>query len=124
MSTRSLQNRLFTIAALASTALLILTALPLASTSASRPPESLTALNRTEATEGSALLSGFSAPSVAPVVQSLDPLTPAALHSAPVMFIENVGQFDARARFQVRGSMGTPSPVWIGPAPKHKLTPA
>jgi hypothetical protein len=27
----------------------------------------------------------------------------AALRSAPVMFIENVGQFDAGARFQVRG---------------------
>jgi len=55
MSTRSLLNRLFTVAALTLTVLLILTALPLASTAAPRleprPPESLTALNSTEATE-------------------------------------------------------------------------
>ncbi|MBI2864483.1 MAG: SBBP repeat-containing protein [Chloroflexi bacterium] len=31
----------------------------------------------------------------------------AALQSSPVMFIENVGQFDAGARFQVRGSNST-----------------
>src|SRR3990172_6579882 len=34
----------------------------------------------------------------------------AALHSAPLTFIENVGQFDARARFQVRGSGGA---LWL-----------
>jgi len=33
-----------------------------------------------------------------------------ALRSSPVMFIENVGQFDERARFQVRGGMGT---MWL-----------
>jgi hypothetical protein len=31
----------------------------------------------------------------------------AALRSTSVMFIENVGQFDDRARFQVRGGTGT-----------------
>ncbi|MDO8671744.1 MAG: hypothetical protein Q7O66_10000, partial [Dehalococcoidia bacterium] len=31
----------------------------------------------------------------------------AALQSSPVMFIENVGQFDEGARFQVRGSDST-----------------
>lgn len=122
MSTQSLLNRLFTVAALASTALLILTALPLASTSAARPPESLTALNRTEASEGSALLNRFNAPSVASVVQSLDPLISAALHSSPVMFIENVGQFADGARFQVRGRLSTPSPAWVGPARQPRLT--
>jgi len=33
-----------------------------------------------------------------------------ALQSAPLMFIENVGQFDERARFQVRGSDGV---LWL-----------
>jgi murein DD-endopeptidase MepM/ murein hydrolase activator NlpD len=33
-----------------------------------------------------------------------------ALRSSPVMFIENVGQFDERARFQVRGGTGT---IWL-----------
>ncbi|NOZ29170.1 MAG: hypothetical protein GXP39_14130 [Chloroflexi bacterium] len=33
-----------------------------------------------------------------------------AFRSSPVMFIENVGQFDARARFQVRGVIGT---MWL-----------
>ena len=33
-----------------------------------------------------------------------------ALRSSPLMFIENVGQFDERARFQVRGGMGT---MWL-----------
>jgi len=106
MSTRSLLNRLFTAAALALTALLILTALPLASTAAPRleprPPESLTALNSTEVTERDASLSVFSAPSTASVVQPPGTTTriSAALRSSPVMFIENVGQFGQRARFQ------------------------
>jgi len=34
----------------------------------------------------------------------------AALDSGPVMFIENVGQFDPRARFQVRGGERT---IWL-----------
>jgi len=34
----------------------------------------------------------------------------AALQSAPVMFIENVGQFDDGTRFQVRGGNGT---LWL-----------
>lgn len=34
----------------------------------------------------------------------------AALKSAPAMIIENVGQFDAGARFQVRGGNGT---MWL-----------
>jgi hypothetical protein len=34
----------------------------------------------------------------------------AALRSAPLMFIENVGQFDQRARFQVRGGDAT---LWL-----------
>ncbi len=34
----------------------------------------------------------------------------ATLRSSPVMFIENVGQFDERTRFQVRGGLGT---MWL-----------
>jgi len=34
----------------------------------------------------------------------------AGLRNSPVMFIENVGQFDERARFQVRGATGT---MWL-----------
>ena len=107
---------LLTIAALALTLLLILTAPPLASTAAPhlerQPLESLTALNSTEATERGAPLSAFSVPSVASVVQSPGTTTriSAALRSSPVMFIENVGQFDERARFQVRGGIGT---MWL-----------
>ena len=109
-------NAALTIAALALTALLILTALPLAGTAAPRlerqPLESLAALNSTEATERGAPLSAFSAPSVASVVQSPGTTTrvSAALRSTPVMFIKNVGQFDDRVRFQVRGGMGT---MWL-----------
>jgi hypothetical protein len=33
-----------------------------------------------------------------------------ALHSSPVMFIQNVGQFDKRALFQVRGGDKT---IWL-----------
>ena len=33
-----------------------------------------------------------------------------ALRSSPVMFIENVDQFDERARFRVRGGPGT---IWL-----------
>ena len=33
-----------------------------------------------------------------------------ALQSAPLMFIENVGQFDGEARFQLRGANGT---IWL-----------
>jgi Leucine-rich repeat (LRR) protein len=82
-------NATLTPAALTLT-ILILTALPLAGTAASRPEQQ---------------------PSE-PLVQS--PVTTtrlsAALHSSPVMFIENMGQFDDRARFQVRGGMGT---MWL-----------
>jgi len=35
----------------------------------------------------------------------------AALRSSPLMFIENVGQFDERARFQVRGATG--GTMWL-----------
>jgi hypothetical protein len=99
-------NTILAIAVLALTALLILTALPLAGTAAPRlerkPLESLTTLNSTDleaeaaATERGAPLSVFSVPSVASVVQSPDTTTriSTALRSAPVMFIENVGQFD------------------------------
>jgi len=96
--------------------LLILIALSQAGTAAlgleRQRLESLTGLNTAEATERGAPLSAFSAPSAAPAVQSLDTTTcvSAALRSAPVMFIENVGQFDERARFQVRGGMGT---MWL-----------
>jgi len=120
MSPRSLLNGLFIVAALALTALLILTALPLASTAAPRlepePPESLTALNSTEATERGAPLSAFSAPSAASVVQSPGTTTriSATLRSSPVMFIENVGQFDSRARFQVWGRDRTTSHRGLG----------
>ncbi len=138
-------NSTLAIAALALTALLILTALPLAGTAAPtvtslstnpkrinesaaahsfirspfvdsspgtttrvsaaprlerEPLESLTGLNSTEATERGAPLSAFSASSVASVVQPPGTTTrvSTALRSAPVMFIENVGQFDERAR--------------------------
>ncbi len=109
-------NATLIIAALTLTALLILTTLPQAGTAASRlerqPLESLTALNSTDATESGAPLSAFSVPSVASVVQPSGATTrvSAALHSSPVMFIENVGQFDERARFQVRGGIGT---MWL-----------
>ena len=33
-----------------------------------------------------------------------------ALRSSPVMFLENAGQFDSCARFQVRGALGT---MWL-----------
>ena len=66
-----------TVAALALTATLILTALPLAGTAAPRleqqPLESLTALSSTEATESGAPLSVFSVPSVASVVRPRRP---------------------------------------------------
>jgi len=87
-------------------ALLILTAPPLLSTAAPRiepqPPESLTALNSTEATERSVSLSAFSGPSVASVVQSPATTTriSAALRSNPVTFIENMSRFDERTRFR------------------------
>ena len=71
------RRRLFVtlaVAALALTTLLILTALPQASTAASRlepgPPESVTALSSTEATEKGAPLSAFSASSVASMIRS------------------------------------------------------
>jgi len=38
------------------------------------------------------------------------PQVKATLRSSPVMFIENVGQFDERARFQIRGGPGT---MWL-----------
>ena len=71
--------------------------------------ESLITLNGTEATESGDPLSIVSVTSVASVVQSPGATTriSAALRSAPVMFIENVGQFDKRARLQVRDGMGT-----------------
>ena len=74
-----------------------------------QPLESLTALNGTEATESGDPLSVVSVTSVASVVQSPGATTriSAALRSAPVMFIENVGQFDKRTRLQVRDGMGT-----------------
>jgi hypothetical protein len=58
------------------------------------------------------------APASAVVQESTPPETSApdatateqAFRSSPVMFIENVGQFDDRARFQVRGGMGT---MWL-----------
>ncbi len=83
-----------------------------------QPLESLTALNSTDleaeaaATERGAPLSVVSVLSAASVVQSPGTTTrvSAALHSSPVMFIENVGQFDERVRFQVRGGMGT---MWL-----------
>jgi len=112
-------NAVLIVAALALT-LLIPTALPLASTAArhleQQPLESLTALNSTEATERGASLSAFSVPLAASVVQSPGTTTriSTALRSAPVMFIENVGQFDpsigsgqdASADFQRR-------PLWL-----------
>ena len=102
-------NVTLTIVALALTALLILTVLPRASTAAPRLErqslESLTELDSPEAAESGAPL----APSV---VQSPSTTTriSAALRSGSVMFIENVGQFDEHARFQVRGGIGT---MWL-----------
>ncbi len=103
-------NVTLAIAALALTALLIPTALPRASTAASRlerqPLESLSTLNAAEATESSAPLSAFSVPSVASVVQSPGTTTrvSAALRSTPIMFIENAGQFAEDACFQAQAS--------------------
>jgi hypothetical protein len=100
-------NAVLTVAALALT-LLILTVLPLASTAAPRlerqPLESLTALNSVETTEGGTPLSAFSVPSATSAVQSPGTTTriSAALRSSPVMFIENVSQFDTRACFLMR----------------------
>jgi len=101
---------------LALTSLLVLTPLPRASTATPRlerqPLESLTTLNSTEATERGAPLSAFSVPSAASVVQSPGTTSrvSTALRNAPVMFIENVGQFAEGARFQVRGDLGT---MWL-----------
>ena len=79
------------IAALALTALLILTTLPLAGTAAPRleqqPLESLIALNSTEATERGAPLNAFSVPSVASMVQS-----PGTTTTADAQNVELVGQ--------------------------------
>jgi hypothetical protein len=108
-------NAVLTILALSLT-LLIPTALPLASIAAPRleqqPLKSLTALKTAETAERGASLSAFSVPSAAPAVQSPGTTTriSAALRSSPVMFIENVGQFNERARFQVRGGLGT---MWL-----------
>jgi len=59
-----------------------------------------------------------------PSLRTNDTLVTEALRSSPVMFIENVGQFDERARFQVRGAIGTmwltEDAIWItvvGPLP-------
>ena len=109
-------NATLAIAALALAALLILSALPRAGTAAPRlerqPLESLSALNAAEVAERGVPLSAFSAPSAASVVQSPGTTThvSAALRSAPVMFIENVGQFDEHARFRVWGGSGT---MWL-----------
>jgi len=62
-----------------------------------------------------------------------------ALYSAPLMFVENVGQFDERARFQVRGGNATihlaedavwvtlvekpPSPQSLSPDPQAGMAP-
>jgi hypothetical protein len=63
----------------------------------------LLAPGSTPPTAAQAQPASFAASSFAP-----DPVrVSAALRSAPVMFIENVGQFAAGARFQVRGGNGT-----------------
>ena len=112
------RRRLFvtlTITALALTTLFP-TVLPLASIAAPRlkrqPLESLTGLNSTEATESGA-------PSVASVVQSPGTTTPvsAALRSAPVMFIENAGQFESETGFQVGSDDRTISASTVSPSP-------
>ncbi len=61
------------------------------------------------------LVSGQAQPAAASLQPSAPPATPApdqvqiatALQSAPVMFVENVGQFDSRARFQAHGGNAT-----------------
>ena len=49
-------------------------------------------------------------PRVAPAIAPDRAQVAQTLHSSPVMFIENVGQFDKRARFQVRGDTST---MWL-----------
>jgi len=50
-----------------------------------------------------------------------------ALQSAPLMFIENVGQFDDEARFQLRGANGTlwltEDGLWVTVLEKSRLSP-
>jgi hypothetical protein len=66
--------------------------------------ESLEVLDGTEAIEAS----GLSDPSSPSVITSPDPSQTAQTTSQfSLTFIENVGQFDPKARFSVRGSIGT-----------------
>ena len=62
---------------------------------------------------GAAAPAPSAAPGQAPAPSAAGPApdrVEAALDSAPLMFIENVGQFDPRARFQVRGGERT---IWL-----------
>jgi len=83
---------------------------PLGPTTAA-PPEPLSALSDTEATEPH--LSDFSAPSAPSVVQdeASQQRTPDALCSAPAMFAENAVQLDDEIHLQVRGGSITTSSI-------------
>ena len=56
------------------------------------------------------LLAGNTPHTAAAPVQPQEP-EPAALHSSPIMFIENAGQWDDRAKFQVWG--GSAGTMWL-----------
>ena len=100
MFLRSLQNRLCTIAALALTTLLILTALPQAGTAA--PAVASLSTNPKRINESAAAHSFIRSPFVDSSPGTTTRVS-AALRSAPVMFIENAGQFDYRQRLFVSG---------------------
>ena len=95
------------IAVLALTALLILTALPQAGTAA--PAVASLSTNPKRTNESAAAHSFIRSPFVDSSPGTTARVS-AALRSSPVMFIENVGQFDEHARFQVRGGMGN---MWL-----------
>ena len=59
-----------------------------------------------------ALLLVLIVPSIAPysIAQEVPPTSPQSFGSSPVMFIENMGQWEAGARFQMRGGNNT---MWL-----------
>jgi hypothetical protein len=87
----------------------VLTVLPQAGTAASRleweSAQALGALNTAETTERSTSSAASGVPS-----PDMTTRVGVALRSSPLMFIENAGQFDEGARFQVWGGPGT---MWL-----------
>jgi hypothetical protein len=100
-------NATLIIAALTLTTLLILTALPQAGTAA--PAVASLSTNPKRINESAEAHLSIRSPFVDNSPGTTTRVS-TAFRSNPVMFIENVGQFDDRARFQVRGSMGT---MWL-----------